>query len=124
MTEFETSEMQEELNRVLADNLIMRDEAALRYILASPDGRWFVSRLLQSCHIYSALGVYRADGTSVMDTNAMLLQEGERRVGLNIRRNILSLSDGIEVMHQMELETEAADKQMAEIRKSIVDKYE
>ena len=124
MTGYNTGEIHEEINRSLADNLSMRDEAALKYVLASPDGRWFISRLLQSCHVFSALGVYRTDGTVAMDTNAMLLQEGERRVGLNVRRNIIALTDGMNMLHTMEREAESVERQMAEIRKSIIAKYE
>lgn len=119
----EYAEMNQEIGRVVSENILSRDKAALEYVMSSPDGRWFVSRLLKNCHVYSALGLIRADQSMVLDANAMMVQEGERRVGLILRQNILNMPDGVNLMHQMEKETRAHDAQLAELRRSVMEKY-
>ncbi len=120
---YDIGEMHQEINKVLSDNVAGRDKAAISYVMESPDGRWFVSRLLENCHIDSALGLLRSDGSMVMDTNAMLVQEGERRVGLVIKENILSMGDGLSLYYQMESESKAYNDQQEEIKRSIVSRY-
>lgn len=120
---YDIGEMHQEINKVLSDNVAGRDKAAISYVMNSPDGRWFVARLLENCHIDSVLGLLRSDGSMVMDTNAMLVQEGERRVGLVIKENILSMGDGLSLYHQMESETKAYNDQQEEIKRSIVSRY-
>lgn len=119
----EYAEMNQEIGRVVSENILSRDKAALEYVMSSPDGRWFVSRLLKNCHVYSALGLIRTDQSMVLDANAMMVQEGERRVGLILRQNILNMPDGVNLMHQMEKEARAHDAQLAELRRSVMDKY-
>ena len=53
----------------------------------------------------------------------MMVQEGERRVGLILRQNILNMPDGVNLMHQMEKEARAHDAQLAELRRSVMEKY-
>lgn len=119
----EYAEMNQEIGRVVSENILARDKAALEYVMSSPDGRWFVSRLLKNCHVYSTLGLIRADQSMVLDANAMMVQEGERRVGLILRQNILNMPDGVNLMHQMEKEARAHDAQLAELRRSVMEKY-
>lgn len=119
----EYAEMNQEIGRVVSENILSRDKAALEYVMSSPDGRWFVSRLLKNCHVYSALGLIRADQSMVLDANAMMVQEGERRVGLILRQNILNMPDGADLMHQMEKESRSHDAQLAELRRSVMEKY-
>ena len=119
----EYAEMNQEIGRVVSENILSRDKAALEYVMSSPDGRWFVSRLLKNCHVYSALGLIRTDQSMVLDANAMMVQEGERRVGLILRKNILNMPDGVNLMHQMEKEARAHDAQLAELRRSVMEKY-
>lgn len=119
----EYAEMNQEIGRVVSENILARDKAALEYVMSSPDGRWFVSRLLKNCHVYSALGLIRTDQSMVLDANAMMVQEGERRVGLILRQNILNMPDGASLMYQMEQEARAHDAQLAELRRSVMDKY-
>ena len=119
----EYAEMNQEIGRVVSENILSRDKAALEYVMSSPDGRWFVSRLLKNCHVYSALGLIRTDQSMVLDANAMMVQEGERRVGLILRQNILNMPDGVNLMHQMEKEDRAHDAQLAELRRSVMEKY-
>lgn len=61
-----------------------RDEAALRYLLADKNGRWFISRMLERCHVFSST----ADGNA----NRMMVMEGERRVGVELYENLRMLS--------------------------------
>lgn len=119
----EYAEMNQEIGRVVSENILSRDKAALEYVMSSPDGRWFVSRLLKNCHVYSALGLIRTDQSMVLDANAMMVQEGERRVGLILRQNILNIPDGASLMYQMEQEARAHDAQLAELRRSVMEKY-
>lgn len=119
----EYAEMNQEIGRVVSENILSRDKAALEYVMSSPDGRWFVSRLLKNCHVYSTLGLIRADQSMVLDANAMMVQEGERRVGLILRQNILNMPDGASLMYQMEQEARAHDAQLAELRRSVMEKY-
>ena len=119
----EYAEMNQEIGRVVSENILARDKAALEYVMSSPDGRWFVSRFLKNCHVYSALGLIRTDQSMVLDANAMMVQEGERRVGLILRQNILNMPDGVNLMHQMEKEARAHDAQLAELRRSVMEKY-
>lgn len=119
----EYAEMNQEIGRVVSENILSRDKAALEYVMSSPDGRWFVSRLLKNCHVHSALGLIRADQSMVLDANAMMVQEGERRVGLILRQNILNMPDGASLMYQMEQEARAHDAQLAELRRSVMEKY-
>ena len=119
----EYAEMNQEIGRVVSENILSRDKAALGYVMSSPDGRWFVSRLLKNCHVYSALGLIRTDQSMVLDANAMMVQEGERRVGLILRQNILNIPDGASLMYRMEQEARAHDAQLAELRRSVMEKY-
>ena len=119
----EYAEMNQEIGRVVSENILARDKASLEYVMSSPDGRWFVSRILKNCHVYSALGLIRTDQSMVLDANAMMVQEGERRVGLILRQNILNMPDGVNLMHQMEKEARAHDAQLAELRRSVMEKY-
>lgn len=119
----EYAEMNQEIGRVVSENILARDKAALEYVMSSPDGRWFVSRLLKNCHVYSALGLVRTDQNMVLDANAMMVQEGERRVGLILRQNILNMPDGASLMYQMEQEARVHDAQLAELRRSVMEKY-
>ncbi len=117
-------EREQEINSILSENLIMRDKAAMDYVMESPEGRWFVSRLLENCNVDSMLGLIRSDGGIVMDTNAMMVQEGARRVGLILKENILNLPDGLRLLHTMEDEKKSYSEQQEEIRRSIISKYE
>jgi len=122
--EYDKSEMYQEINRVAAESAAQRDKAAIEYVMGSPHGRWFVSRLLENCHVNSMLGIVRDDGGMVMDPNAMLVQEGERRVGLMLRNNIAGMSDGLRLLQLMEVEEKSYNDRQQEIRNTIIAKYE
>lgn len=122
--EYDKSEMYQEINRVAAESAALRDKAAIEYVMGNPHGRWFVSRLLENCHVNSMLGIIRDDGGMVMDTNAMLVQEGERRVGLMLRNNIAGMSDGLRLLQLMEVEEKSYNDRQQEIKNTIIAKYE
>lgn len=122
--EYDKSEMYQEINRVAAESAALRDKAAIEYVMSNSNGRWFVSRLLENCHVNSMLGIVRDDGSMVMDTNAILVQEGERRIGLMLRNNIASMSDGLKLLQLMETEEKSYADRQREIRDTIVAKYE
>ena len=61
-----------------------RDEAALRYMMADKRGRWYISRMMERCHVFGT--------TAHDDTNRMLIMEGERRVGVELYDNLRTLS--------------------------------
>ena len=63
-----------------------RDENALRYLLEDERGRWFVSRMLERCHVFTS--VIPADG----DMSRLLVSEGERRVGVELYDNLKTLA--------------------------------
>ena len=60
-----------------------RDEAALRYLLSDKRGRWFISRMLERCNVYSVAGG---------DMSQILLCEGARRVGVELHDNLRTLA--------------------------------
>lgn len=122
--DYEAGEAQQEINHILAERITMKDTAAMEYVMSNPDGRWFVSRLLENCHVDSMLGLMRADGCMVMDPNAMMVQEGGRRVGLVLKNNILSMPGGLTLYHAMEQERKEYAQQQEEIKRSIVERYE
>ncbi len=79
-----TAETQAKRIENLRAEEIRRDKAALRYILSDERGRWFISRMLERCHVFSA--------TANDDTNRMLIMEGERRVGVELYENLRMLT--------------------------------
>ncbi len=63
-----------------------RDEEALKYMLSDERGRWFLSRMLERCHVFSS--TY----SILSDVNNMMVMEGERRVGVELYDNLRTLS--------------------------------
>lgn len=84
-------EMQELLDREQAE----KDSRALDYMLSDEDGRWFLMRLFERCHIFST--TFPNEG----DVNQMMVWEGERRVALNILGNINLMGDHYFQLRQM-----------------------
>ena len=68
-----------------ADEAIAKkDAAALNYVLADENGRWFIMRLFEQCHLINT--TFPPDD----HTNRMLINEGERRVGLNLLERVVA----------------------------------
>ena len=59
-----------------------RADADLLWLMTQREGRRFVWRLLQSCHLYE---------TSFTGTSATFFREGERNVGLQVLADITRL---------------------------------
>jgi hypothetical protein len=59
-----------------------RDDADLAWLMARPEGRRFVRRLLGLCHLYES---------SFTGTEATFFREGERNVGLQLLAEIVRL---------------------------------
>jgi hypothetical protein len=59
-----------------------RDDADLVWLMSQREGRRFIWRLMQSCHLYES---------SFTGTNATFFREGERNVGLQILADIVRL---------------------------------
>lgn len=62
-----------------------RDEAALRFLLGDQRGRWFLSRMLERCHVFTSTIPQGGDMSRV------LVSEGERRVGVELYANLRTL---------------------------------
>lgn len=108
-----TNEEWQEVTRAQGLDLKTRDENALNYVMATPEGRWFIGRLLNNCHIFSS-----------MSEEHLAVNEGERRVGLIVRNNIMSMPNGMELFHKMEKEMADVAEVHKTIREDIHKKYE
>ena len=74
--------------RRLADRKIeQKDSEALLFLLQSEEGRWFLMRLFERCHLTG--GSAFPEG----DVHRLLIMEGERRVGLHIQ-NLIAANMG------------------------------
>lgn len=62
-----------------------RDDRAVVWMMAQPEGRRFVRRLLGLCHLYES---------SFTGTEATFFREGERNVGLQVLAEIVRLCPG------------------------------
>ena len=93
-----------------------KDEAALRYILEDERGRWFLERLFKRCHMEaSTFG-------DLERTNGMMIFEGERRVALDILRNIRLLGpEGLKGKQLAETERMTFEESLKQI---LEDNYE
>ncbi|WP_313994620.1 hypothetical protein [uncultured Selenomonas sp.] len=69
----------DKLRRIANGKIAVKDKAALLYMLKEPEGRWFLMRLFERCHLIS-------DAPFPEDNvHRLLIMEGERRVGLHIK---------------------------------------
>ena len=67
----------------LREEEMRRDEAALRYLIGDERGRWFLSRMLERCHVFNMM---------TGDVNQILFWEGERAIGVELYGNIRTLA--------------------------------
>lgn len=118
------AEINQEIGHVISTSILIKDKAALEYIMSSADGRWFMHRLMKNCHVYTALGLVRTDGSMVLDANAMMVQEGERRIGLILRQNIMNMPDGLRLMHIMESEAKDYEAHLDGLRRAVIERHE
>lgn len=108
-----TNEEWQEVVKAQGLDMRTRDENAINYVMATPEGRWFVGRLLNNCHLFSS-----------MSEEHLAVNEGERRVGLIVRNNIMSMENGMELFHKMEKEMEDVARLHEIIREDIHKKHE
>ena len=98
-----------EISREIKDSRESMDKASLDYLLADRRGRWFLQRMFRRCHLY---GKTFCDS---MNTNEMMLFEGERRVALNLRKNIMLLPGGMDALQDAEREEFETEKRFEEM---------
>lgn len=72
----------DKMRRIANEKIESKDRAALLSLMHSAEGRWFIMRLFERCHLFG--------GTAFAEDNVnrLLVMEGERRVGLHIQNII------------------------------------
>ena len=69
----------DKMRRIADEKVAAKDRAALLHLLDAAEGRWFLMRLFERCHLIS-------DAPFPEDNvHRLLIMEGERRVGLHIK---------------------------------------
>ena len=88
----------DKLRRIANGKIAVKDKAALLYMLKEPEGRWFLMRLFERCHLIS--------GAPFPEDNVhrLLIMEGERRVGLHIKNLVTDGLDSLAAKQQAESE--------------------
>lgn len=112
---FQDSEAEIEKRKATEDYVETRDVASLQAILNTEEGRWFIKRIFDMTMVFMPFDI---------DVDKMLYQEGRRRIGLDLRNKILSLKNGPNLLHKIEAEGEAHEKQIREITDAIERRYE
>lgn len=102
-----------EISREIKNTRESLDRASLEYLISDRRGRWFMQRIFRSCHLYEQTF---SDSDS---TNEMLLFEGERRIALNIRKNIMMLPGGMDSLHDAEREEFETETHFEEMMKKV-----
>lgn len=77
-----------------------KDVEAFEFVLADARGRWFLARLLE------VTGALKPEYLDASSGEALLLGEGRRRAGIDCRRLVEGLPEGMYVLRQMEQEHE------------------
>ena len=85
----------DKLRYIANGKIAVKDKEALLYMLKEPEGRWFLMRLFERCHLIS-------DAPFPEDNvHRLLIMEGERRVGLHIKNLV---TDDLAAKQQAESE--------------------
>lgn len=88
---------QQQAQQKVADFISRKDEEALEFILGAQEGRWFLMCLLDKCKMLA--------GSSTADATGILIQEGKRRIGVDIINEIERLGiEGLKSKQQAEIE--------------------
>ena len=87
LLDLDKQERLDKMERMLSQRVANKDRAALRYLLASEDGRWFLMRFFERCHLISAAN------PSVAVDSEFFVWEGERRSGLATLNAVCSLGE-------------------------------
>ena len=69
----------DKMRRIADEKVAAKDRAALLHLLDTAEGRWFLMRLFERCHLVKSTVFLTSD------VNEMLVKEGERRVGMYIK---------------------------------------
>lgn len=102
---------QGKLEQMIAKKTTEKDEAALRYLLASADGRWFLMRFFERCHLLAA-----ATPSIAMESD-YFIWEGERRSALTTLNGVRSLGkEGLDGKQLAEREYFAFQEQLDRLR--------
>lgn len=88
----------DKMRRIADGKIAVKDKAALIYMMNHVNGRWFLMRLFERCHIIGG-GPFPED-----NVNRMLVMEGERRVGLHIQNIITDDGDMLTLKQKAESE--------------------
>lgn len=92
----EKDSKQERLTRFFQQEIRRRDNEALKDILSSDSGRWFLMRLLDNSHVL---------GSCFTGNSTTFFNEGRREVGLQILRDITMLGiDAVKLKQRAEIE--------------------
>lgn len=92
----EKDSRQERLTNFFQQEIRRRDEQALRDILSSESGRWFLMRLLDSSHVL---------GSCFTGNSTTFFNEGRREVGLQILRDVTNLGlEAVKLKQKAEIE--------------------
>lgn len=112
LLDMDKQERLDKMERALSRREMEKDAAALRYLLTSEDGRWFLMRLFERCHLISSW-------TPAIHTEQnFFVWEGERRAALTTLDGIRSLGkEGIEGKQLAEREYYAFMREQERLRK-------
>ena len=107
----------DQMRRIADGKIAVKDRAALLYLLDAPEGRWFLMRLFERCHLLG--GVLPAD-----DVNVLLIREGERRVGLHIQKLVTDDPAALSARQEAEREYYAFLHELQELIAAVESKEE
>ena len=107
----------DQMRRIADGKIAVKDRAALLYLLDAPEGRWFLMRLFERCHLMG--GVLPSD-----DVNALLIREGERRVGLHIQKLVTDDLAALSARQEAEREYYAFMNELQELIAAVETKEE
>lgn len=88
----------DKLRHIAGGKIAVKDKAALLYMLKEPEGRWFLMRLFERCHLIGAPPFFEGD------VHRLLVMEGERRVGLHLQNLITEDLDSLAAKQNAESE--------------------
>lgn len=88
----------DEMRRLADERITEKDRTALHALMAGEEGRWFLMRLFERCHMVGG-GAF-PEG----DVHRLLMMEGERRVGLHLQN--LVMADPVLLAEKQRAETE------------------
>lgn len=111
-----TNKHQERRKNTREDFIREMDRKALKTIMESEDGRWFIMRLLDKTFVHR---------TTFTGDNTSFYNEGRRSVGVELIQDIGILGKkGVELKHKAELEYVERQEKFATLEMANDSKYE